>query len=764
MAGALVLAAWFGRYWPGTPWTVLPGEQLITKGRQFAKLFGRDVDGWEPYTVATVSNSLAHNRIRSPLALRITFAPRGGPSAEVGFDSSGRPVYWRAPVSEKSARRAPSIEADAARAAFQIMAGPEAGAYKDAGHFMGRDVDDEDYSWRKQSPAHSDLRDTITVATKGSAVTRVERKVYLASDQDDDLAAVDSSGYWDIFGGVFGVLSVAGCIVVISIYALWLARKAINHQFPLRLAGVALAIMLLVMRFGADWQKSHSLSKHQDLLVVSTLFVAAILLAAVAVGRGISQVARPRWMSLEQLCLLAPVSRTTGQSVAAGLLFSPLLAAIPFLIVGSGFPRAWVLPQGMDVLYSRAPLLDSLDVRTGVYLIGFFGFAVPALERWIRLGWLRTLILLPLGTVFFAYLVRVVAGPIAAPLTAGFLTLTLFWFVWARFDLLALLTVQFASCWVMSICILAQKGGAFWSPLSGLAGLLLSSLWLQWRGKEAVEGDPMATLPTLTGFRAEREKLQAEFSLARRAQQDMLPPTPEIPGYSMAASCTPSLEVGGDLYDFLLLPDGRIGIGVADVSGKGVPAALYMTLTKGLLTAVTKSSSQLIPVIEEVNRHLHGVTRKKVFVTMALGFLDIENRMLQCVRAGHNPVVWRQAVQGQTKLVSPGGLGLGITASRVFSTQLEAAEMNLSEGDAVVFYSDGITEAMNRDLELFGEQRLMDAVSRTDNLDAAETRDSILKEVTEFLGGIHPQDDMTLVVLRVGLSGKLARNAVEMRG
>ena len=218
----------------------------------------------------------------------------------------------------------------------------------------------------------------------------------------------------------------------------------------------------------------------------------------------------------------------------------------------------------------------------------------------------------------------------------------------------------------------------------------------------------------------------------------------------MAASCTPSLDVGGDLYDFLRLQDGRIGFGVADVSGKGVPAALYMTLTKGLLAAVTRDTSELPSVMEEVNRHLHSVTRKKVFVTMVLGFLDAEKRLLQCARAGHNALVWRRKSLDLTELIAPGGLGLGITAGRVFAKQLKVAEMQLHKGDAVVFYSDGITEAMNASLEQFGEERLMTAVERTDHLDAAATRDSILEEVRDFLGGVHPQDDMTLVVLRVG--------------
>ena len=405
----------------------------------------------------------------------------------------------------------------------------------------------------------------------------------------------------------------------------------------------------------------------------------------------------------------------------------------------------------MEVLYSRVPVLGSLHVEQLVYGLGFFGFGVPILKRMFRYRWLRWAIALPLGTVFFAVALRVVNGPLAAPLTAGFCMLALFGFLYKYFDLLAVITLQVASGIVLSMVMLAHKGGNIGPAAVVLAGILGVAFWFVQRGQTVATGDPRAANPELSFLRAERERLQAEFSVARRAQEGMLPKCPPaIPGYSIAASCTPSLEVGGDLYDFLELPDGRVGIGVADVSGKGVPAALYMTLTKGLLASISQDSSELASVVEQVNRHLHGVTRKKVFVTMALGFLDAEKRVLQCVRAGHNPMVWRQTSKSRTSLVSPPGIGLGITASQVFRTQMKVEEMALSEGDAVVFYSDGITEAMNSHLEQFGEQRLMDAVEKTDKLDAAATHDSILSAVREFLGGIHPQDDMTLVVLRVG--------------
>jgi serine phosphatase RsbU (regulator of sigma subunit) len=457
-------------------------------------------------------------------------------------------------------------------------------------------------------------------------------------------------------------------------------------------------------------------------------------------------------MSLEQLSWLAPVAKSTGESLAAGVLCSPMLVAIPFLIAGCGLfgQSTVVVPQDLEVLYSRIPVLESLNVPSLVYALGFFGFGVPVLGRVFRYRWLRWAIVLPLGTVFFANAVRVVTGPLPAPLTAGFFTLALFGFLYKYFDLLAVLTLQLTSGIVLSMLMLAHTGGSIGPFVLVLVCSLGVAFWIATRGQAVVTGDTRAVNPELGFFRAEREKLQAEFSVARRAQEGMLPRhPPEIPGYTIAASCTPSLEVGGDLYDFLELPDGRIGLGVADVSGKGVPAALYMTLTKGLLASVSQDGADLATVVEQVNKHLHSVTRKKVFVTMALGFLDAEKRVLQCVRAGHNPMVWRQREKDTTTLVSPSGLGMGITASAVFRNQMKVEEMALAEGDAVVFYSDGITEAMNSQLEQFGEQRLMDVVAQTDHLDAAQTHDLILSAVREFLGGVHPQDDMTLVVLRV---------------
>ena len=152
--------------------------------------------------------------------------------------------------------------------------------------------------------------------------------------------------------------------------------------------------------------------------------------------------------------------------------------------------------------------------------------------------------MVPVGTVFFSDETRVVSGPLAAPMVAGALTLALFWFVWKYFDLLAALTLQLASGLLLIMLTLAQKGFGSWTAVAALAGLAGVAGWCYWRGQEVAEGDPRASTPALSGFRAEREKLRAEFSVARRAQEghaaaDSARISPVI---AIAASCTPSLR------------------------------------------------------------------------------------------------------------------------------------------------------------------------------------------------------------------------------
>ena len=257
------------------------------------------------------------------------------------------------------------------------------------------------------------------------------------------------------------------------------------------------------------------------------------------------------------------------------------------------------------------------------------------------------------------------------------------------------------------------------------------------------------TPPPEVEIRSERQVLLTEFAEAREAQMGMLPArAPAIPGYSLAAVCIPAREVGGDLYDIIPFRDGKWGFCVADVSGKGVPAALYMTMTKGVLASEQRVTSDLRALTLALNERLHQAAQKKIFVTMAFARLDPVTRCVELVRAGHNPVLWRRSARNETIWLKPGGLGLGLVGNKSFQRSLATQAIEMEPGDTLVLYSDGLTEAENTRVELFGEDRLQDILERSQSASADALIQEILASVEIFKEGADPHDDLTLLVLQ----------------
>jgi len=453
---------------------------------------------------------------------------------------------------------------------------------------------------------------------------------------------------------------------------------------------------------------------------------------------------------LEGKLLVKPV---TG-NLAAGLWLGGVVGVIPYLVLGSGlFRGAQLNSSGLDDLFvTRATVFNALPSGHGYVIFLLFGFLAPFLDAYLRKTWLARPLIIVSGCLWLAgedYF-RLSAP---AAVATGILLMLVINAIYRRFDFLAVIIAGLAAqVAVGAAALLAQPSAALHASglraLIVLGVLVLVALVGVWQSREAPKEiyEPI----NQAARHAERERLKAEFDVARRAQEQMLPASPpNLPGYEIAATCRPSKEVGGDLYDFISLPDGRIGIVVADVSGKGVPAALYMTLTKGLLASVSEERSDPGEILREVNRHLYEVCRRKVFVTLCLGVIDPATRTLTYSRAGHNPPVWRSAASQATSLLQAPGLGLGLNAGGIFDRSLAVERIQLGPQDALFFYSDGITEAMNEQGEEYGEARLMATAAATDGLGADATRDAVLAQVGAFLGHVPPQDDMTLVVVRV---------------
>src|SRR5215203_1675111 len=242
----------------------------------------------------------------------------------------------------------------------------------------------------------------------------------------------------------------------------------------------------------------------------------------------------------------------------------------------------------------------------------------------------------------------------------------------------------------------------------------------------------------------ERERLEQELEVARRIQQASLPKEmPQLEKWQIAPYYQPAREVGGDFYDFLELADGRLGVVVGDATGKGVPAALMMASTRSTLRAVAQASESPGDALRRVNDPLATDIPSNMFVTCFYAILDPKSATLSYANAGHDLPYLRRS-DGDVEELRARGMPLGLMPGMGY----EEGEISLSEGNCVLFYSDGLVEAHNPRGEMFGFPRLRELVAEH----GAEERSLgtfLLEELYSFVGeGWEQEDDITLLTLR----------------
>ncbi len=248
----------------------------------------------------------------------------------------------------------------------------------------------------------------------------------------------------------------------------------------------------------------------------------------------------------------------------------------------------------------------------------------------------------------------------------------------------------------------------------------------------------------------EQTRMQKELEIARRVQLGLLPrEEPDIKGYELSGVCKPALEVGGDYFDFIHLQDGKLGIAIADVSGKGVPAAIYMTLTKGILQSHAEATLSPKSVLTKVNSLMYRTIQRSWFVSMFYAVLDPASRKLRYARAGHNPAILLSDSSHDPRLLQSHGIGLGLEQGPIFEKTLAEGAIQLHSGQTLIFYTDGFTEAMNEQHEEYGEERFIRFLHENSGLSAADTIKNALAEIEKFAGNAPQHDDMTMVVLKV---------------
>lgn len=254
----------------------------------------------------------------------------------------------------------------------------------------------------------------------------------------------------------------------------------------------------------------------------------------------------------------------------------------------------------------------------------------------------------------------------------------------------------------------------------------------------------------LTSVTAERERIGAELGVATQIQESMLPNTfPAFPDYhefDVHATMVPAKEVGGDFYDFYLVSERKLAIVMADVSGKGVPAALFMVITKILIQNFAQKGEQPADILRHTNHQLCKNNRASMFVTAWIALLDLDTGELTYANAGHTPPIISQ--QGQPFQYLP--TDSGFILAGLENIEYQQSSLTLQSGDLLYLYTDGVTEASNLSDELYGEDRLLEKMNTYNTQSLPHLLEHIKIDIDAFVGDAPQHDDITMLALRFG--------------
>jgi len=443
----------------------------------------------------------------------------------------------------------------------------------------------------------------------------------------------------------------------------------------------------------------------------------------------------------------------------AGFVLTGLWALLAFLAVTHA--GAWTETKSVDFLFSS--YLPAFEVVgegfTDALFYTFLGplFLLAFFKKYLR-PFRSSAINTGLAVLCMAVLISfsqsvVPIYPMHWRLIISLLTSVIVGWVFVRYDLSAV----FVSIFVLSILpygfSLLIAANTFFM-VSGVIAYGVAMLPLVvgavafMRGRELTP-EEIAEKPSYVHLITARERMAHELEIARSVQMSLLPKSiPLAEGFDIAGVCLPAFEVGGDYYDFFQLGDGKIGIAIGDVSGKGVPAAIYMTLTKGILQSCATGSSSPREVLNNLNKQMYLNIERNSFVSVFYGVLDMRRQVICFARAGHNPAILAQRDNDKNLLLIPQGIAVGLEAGEKFYEVLQEQEVQLHSGDVLTFYTDGFTEARSRSGDEFGEDRLLTLLAANKHRSANAIIQEVVRSVREYIGLVPQIDDMTMVVVK----------------
>ena len=608
---------------------------------------------------------------------------------------------------------------------------------------------DHTFSWTAYD---ADLQDSIDVSitVSGERVADIGHTYRALVDS----RAGDATGLVEIFE----ILFFAILVILMAIVGF---RRLRSYEIGFR-SGIVIGIMGALLF--SVWM-TMELSRNMDgmleiiaIVLVSALFIGVGLLLLWAVSESVGrEVWKDKFISYDLLAsghfLHSRLGSAVLTGVAAGFLL--LLTALAMNTVASSLDiPVWILERGQDehdFLSTEAPavFLIAGQLLSNIAGMAFFlVFFVSLLRMRIRnTALLVAIAVLPLTVIDLPNLVPVPAAYIVL-LPVMLLLVVLFIRTDIITTLIAMVTLGILHHGLL--LALPWNSGFFGEAL--VLGILLASavaygIASMATADRALDFNQIA--PRFQQHITERQRLARELEIARDVQMSFLPKhEPVMPGLDIASHCVPALEVGGDYYDFMPLGDGKLGIAIGDVSGKGTQAAFYMTLTKGFLKALGSISTSPAEVLRRMNTLFYDNVERGHFISMIYAVFDMERRVLTVARAGH-PHVLHRGTDAVVNIIRSRGMALGFDEGGVFSESIEELSLPLNTDDVFVFYTDGYPEAMTRKREEFGEERMSSALAEYEGSNARDILTHMHGEIRRFTGRAKQHDDMTMVVVRV---------------
>jgi sigma-B regulation protein RsbU (phosphoserine phosphatase) len=247
----------------------------------------------------------------------------------------------------------------------------------------------------------------------------------------------------------------------------------------------------------------------------------------------------------------------------------------------------------------------------------------------------------------------------------------------------------------------------------------------------------------------EKKRLDHDLKIARDIQRVLLPSeAPSINGFEISGMNIPANQVSGDYFDYIKVDDERLGVAIADVSGKGIPASLIMAICRSVLRSTAPGSPSPSDVLQKVNRQLYPDIKEDMFISMAYAILDYAHNAVTLARAGHDaPLLYKHSTRTVTP-IKPPGMAVGIDSGDVFDRITRDFSVELERDDCLIFYTDGITEALDAQGDEFGPERMIQSVQASAENGAPAIVNRLTADVREFIGSQPQHDDITLIAIR----------------